>query len=101
MSVKIHPKIVVDTGNGSEKNTKIKNDKSNENNCNYCSNNASNSASLYFSTQQHKQFRKSMAQDAEDGPDFLDVEQHRWDLNSNLYNNNTSRPPMNQVEKNF
>jgi len=42
-----------------------------------------------------------MAQDAEDGPDFLDVEQHGWDLNSPLYNNNTSRPPMNQVEKNF
>uniref|UniRef100_A0A915NKR1 Sulfate_transp domain-containing protein n=1 Tax=Meloidogyne floridensis TaxID=298350 RepID=A0A915NKR1_9BILA len=37
-----------------------------------------------------------MAQDAEDGPDFLDVEQHGWDLNSPLYNNNTSRPPMNQ-----
>uniref|UniRef100_A0A914P0Q5 SLC26A/SulP transporter domain-containing protein n=1 Tax=Meloidogyne incognita TaxID=6306 RepID=A0A914P0Q5_MELIC len=39
-----------------------------------------------------------MAQDAEDGPDFLDVEQHGWDLNSPLYNNNTSRPPMNQEE---
>nr|CAD2169523.1 unnamed protein product [Meloidogyne enterolobii] len=95
MSVKIHPKIVVDTGNVNEKNTKIKNDKSNENS--HCSNNASNSASLYFSTQ-HKQFRKSMAQDAEDGPDFLDVEQHGWDLNSPFYNNNTSRPPMNQEE---
>nr|CAD2140002.1 unnamed protein product [Meloidogyne enterolobii] len=36
-----------------------------------------------------------MAQDAEDGPDFLDVEQHGWNLNSPLY---TSRPPMNQEE---
>ncbi|CAK5062783.1 unnamed protein product [Meloidogyne enterolobii] len=97
MSIKIHPKIVVDTGNErNEKNTKIQNDKSNENS-NYCSNNASNSASLYFSTQ-HKQFRRSMAQDAEDGPDFLDVEQNGWDLNSPPYNNNTSRPPMNQDE---
>ncbi|CAK5079623.1 unnamed protein product [Meloidogyne enterolobii] len=39
-----------------------------------------------------------MAQDAEDGPDFLDVEQNGWDLNSPPYNNNTSRPPMNQDE---
>lgn len=52
----------------------------------------SNCASLYSSTQQ----RKPMAQDAEDGPDFLDVEQHGWEGNSHIYN--ASRPPMNQDE---
>jgi hypothetical protein len=36
-----------------------------------------------------------MAQDAEDGPDFLNVEYNSWNDKSHLYNAN--RPPMNQV----